>query len=264
MIKGKPFNFKNSLWKDTAHEIDQYFNDVLFNPIVELFKDSGEEVKKIVKNQQPHEVVETQTKANNLYSNILFFLDNAIQNRGEFKNPSINGHSNKIISDTIKETDRTLPIDTKSFIPSESTLRDLANTFDTRLNKYIIDNVDDRLKKMRDMVAGHMDEGGDIASLAKKFGQTYGINKRKAEFLARQETSLLVTETQKNRYQQVGVLQFQWLPSASITKDLYHETLYGTRWSFEEPPVINLQTGEVGLPRQRYNCRCGMRPILNS
>ena len=80
--------------------------------------------------------------------------------------------------------------------------------------------------------------------------------KRKAQFLARNETSILLAEVKKAHYQAMGFDKFIWkCIGDSRTRDL-HRHLNNTTWSYDRPPIIDERTGQTGLPGESYNCRC--------
>lgn len=105
---------------------------------------------------------------------------------------------------------------------------------------------------------------------------THDVSKRKAKFLARQETSLLMSKFREERYKDVGVSRYKWSTShdgrvrgspaaraenPSATGDHYH--LDGKIFFFSSPPVVDPRTGRRANPGEDYNCRCIARPVFD-
>lgn len=67
----------------------------------------------------------------------------------------------------------------------------------------------------------------------------------------------------RQQYLQAGIDQFEWNhSSASETPRPLHVQYDGKIFSLHDLPVIDLKTGERGIPGQLYNCRCFMTPVI--
>ena len=122
--------------------------------------------------------------------------------------------------------------------------------------------------KMKDLV---LKDGSNNREIAKILQNNYNFTQKRALFIARQESSLLLAEYSKNNYIKTGVRKFEWQTAGDEKVRDYprnnlnggnHKYLDGEILEFDKPPVINLITGERGLPGQAYNCRCVMCPII--
>lgn len=122
--------------------------------------------------------------------------------------------------------------------------------------------------KMKDLV---LKDGATNRDIAKILMNNYNLTQKRALFIARQESSLLLAEYSKNNYQKTGIRKFEWQTADDEKVRDYphnnlnggnHKILDGQIFEFNKPPVINLITGERGLPGQAYNCRCVMCPIV--
>lgn len=132
----------------------------------------------------------------------------------------------------------------------------LAEKWSKNLDLYITDFAKSRISKMRDMVQQQTFEGRRAIDLAKMLQGEYGISKRKAEFLARQETSLLLSKFKETRYSAIGVTKYRWSTSRDERVRHDHKDLNTKIFSFTLPPVTNLKTGARNNPGEDFNCRC--------
>jgi len=106
--------------------------------------------------------------------------------------------------------------------------------------------------------------GRGMADLQPFLEQRYGISKRRAALIARDQTSKATTAINRTRMQGLGVKKFKWLHSmgGKEPRPLHKNTLNGKVFSMDDPPVIDERTGERGFPGQLINCRCRMVPVI--
>lgn len=87
--------------------------------------------------------------------------------------------------------------------------------------------------------------------------------KKRAELIARDQTSKATTAINRARMQGLGIKQFEWLHSGGGKEPRpLHQALDGQVFDLDNPPVIDERTGERGLPGQLINCRCRMVPVI--
>ena len=124
-----------------------------------------------------------------------------------------------------------------------------------------------QVETLRDRVREHTFAGNRYHDLIKEIQASYGVTQNKAKFLARQETSLLMTKYKEAKYTEAGVLEYRWQCVVGSPKHPVrprHKELNGTVHKWSEPPV----TSEDGEPERRnnpgqdYNCRCVAIPIV--
>lgn len=107
--------------------------------------------------------------------------------------------------------------------------------------------------------------GGRTDRLAKIIEAEFGVSKRKAEFLADQETGLLVSKYRKEKYVGLGIQDYTWSTSHDSRVRHSHRVLDGKRFSF----AVGAQVAPPGQPArycnpgEDYRCRCVPRPIIN-
>lgn len=105
--------------------------------------------------------------------------------------------------------------------------------------------------------------GNGLQDVNEALGHYEEITKRRAEFIARDQTSKVTAAMNSQRAQAVGVKKFVWIHSGGGAEPRrLHQQLSGKTFRFDELPIIDERTGERGLPGQAINCRCTMRPLV--
>lgn len=101
----------------------------------------------------------------------------------------------------------------------------------------------------------------DVDEALSKYGD---ITRRRAQLIARDQTSKVTAAMNAERAQAVGVKKFVWVHSGGGAEPReLHKRLSGQTFRFDDLPVIDERTGERGLPGQAINCRCTMRPLVD-
>ena len=89
--------------------------------------------------------------------------------------------------------------------------------------------------------------------------------KNKAFNVAKDQMRKSYTAITASRMQSLGSGEYIWR-HAGGSKDPrpYHkEVLNGQTFSLDNPPIINLKTGQRGKPGDDYYCSCYMQPVIN-
>lgn len=120
-----------------------------------------------------------------------------------------------------------------------------------------------RIPELRRRVEENVFLGMRTDRLARIIESEFGVGKRKAAFLADQETGLLMAKYRKARYQDVGVQEYIWQTSNDVRVRPDHAALNGKRFNFNAPPITDRATGRRNNPGEDYRCRCVPRAILN-
>lgn len=139
---------------------------------------------------------------------------------------------------------------------------EIAKNYTNNLAFYIRKFADDEIVKLRQEIQPLVMAGYRAETLEKIIKKREGITARKAKFLARQETRLLVAEYTKNRMKQAGITRFRWRTVLDGRERPEHRALNGQIFSWSEPPIIDARTGERGYPSQAFNCRCWAEPVI--
>jgi SPP1 gp7 family putative phage head morphogenesis protein len=140
----------------------------------------------------------------------------------------------------------------------------IAAEYTRDMDRYIKDWMQKEIVELRKQVQAHAFKGYRQEDLVKMIRRSYGVSQRKAKFLARQETSLLVTKFKEIRYTDAGVKIYKWRCVAGTEKHPVrpmHKALDGKTFSWDNPPITSPK-GDRNNPGQDFNCRCSAIPIV--
>lgn len=135
-----------------------------------------------------------------------------------------------------------------------------AETLHLPIQEFLVKETGDLRKRISERsFAGYRYE-----TIVKEIERSYGVSQRKAKFLARQETSLLMTKFKQVRYEEAGSKEYIWGCVAGSTNHPvrhYHKQNEGKKFRWDTGAPIN-ERGERKNPGQDYNCRCFAKPIV--
>lgn len=135
---------------------------------------------------------------------------------------------------------------------------ELTNNLDLYVRKFTEEQVLD----LRQRAEANAFAGGRADTLAKVIESNFGVSKRKAAFLAGQETSLAVSHYRQARYEEIGCERYRWSTSHdSIVRD-DHKDLDGQIFRWDDPPVTNKRTMARNNPGCDFSCRCRAIPLI--
>lgn len=171
---------------------------------------------------------------------------------------------NGVFVDLRKQYKRSLEAKGLSVPPdlTEETKKQIEVEYTKDLDKYVKDFTAKMIPEMRTMVQDNAFEGARPDKLSKIIQGRYGVSKRKAQFLADQETSLLLSKYRESRYRQLGSRRYVWSTSQDVRVRHDHEELNGKVFFWDSPPITNKTTGARNNPGEDFGCRCVARPIL--
>ncbi|PHS61012.1 MAG: hypothetical protein COB09_18875 [Thalassobium sp.] len=132
----------------------------------------------------------------------------------------------------------------------------LASEWGMNLDKYIKDWTSENIIKLREAVQTNVFEGRRSGDMIKFIQDNYGVSTRKARFLARQETSLLLAKYRETRYDGLGITKYRWSTADAERVRPDHEILDGTVHTWDTPPIVNRKTGMRAHPSEDFGCRC--------
>lgn len=149
---------------------------------------------------------------------------------------------------------------------SKQATEELQKSYNENLKLYIRRFSQDSVKSLRAVVEENAMQGYRFDKLIEQIRHRYGVTANKARFLARQETSLFMSKYQQRRYQDAGVVKYQWSTSHDERVRHSHASLDGKIFRFDSPPNT-AGPGEAirkNNPGEDFNCRCVAIPILES
>lgn len=138
----------------------------------------------------------------------------------------------------------------------------LSKAYSENLNRFSGEFTEDEIWKIRQAVTQNVMDGFRSDRLTKVLQAQYGVTKRKAKFLARQETSLMVAAYRQTRYEEIGLKKYKWSTSHDERVRPDHKDLNSRIFSYDDPPITDKATGARNNPGQDYNCRCLAIPVL--
>ena len=138
----------------------------------------------------------------------------------------------------------------------------LAEKYTYNMNLYIKGWTEKSIVRLRERVAQSGFQGNRASTLVKGIETDFQVSLNKAKFLARQETSLLMSQYREERYKSAGVQKYRWITAGDVRVRGYHKRLNGKIFTWDNPPVVDA-TGHRAHPGQDYNCRCICVPIVD-
>ena len=100
-------------------------------------------------------------------------------------------------------------------------------------------------------------------SIAKNLKNRNGMVQRRANNIVRDQVNKIYADMNHSRLRSAGVQDFDWQHNGGSKEPRqYHKSvLNGNRYSFNDPPVIDPNTGARGLPGDLIHCNCTSRPV---
>ncbi len=173
-----------------------------------------------------------------------------------------NKASSKSVHHTIKEFSGGLSI------PTANMGGDLVEVFKATVteNVALIKSIPEQyLSGVQQAVMRSIVGGGGKQSvteyLIKEHAKTYARAKR----ISLDQTRKAFEGMSRERMKRAGVKKFEWVHTGGSNepRPLHQHTLNGKIFSYDDPPVIDENTGERGFPGQLINCRCRQAPVID-
>lgn len=156
---------------------------------------------------------------------------------------------------------------------NEYQVKALNDNYINNSKSYLFNFVNKDITKLREQLKNYvLDEGYSNKTIADYIQKTYNTTQRHSLFLARQESNLILAEYTESQYRSMGFKKYMWLTSNDERVRNYpinnntggnHKMLNRKVFSFDDPPVVNLLTGERANPGQSVNCRCVSSVIID-
>lgn len=172
----------------------------------------------------------------------------------------------KVLDKIIQELEVQFKNGIKDFIiPPEFTpemVKNIIKYYEKEINLGINGWTQESIDRLRKRVLENTFKGYRSSSLVKELEHDFQISHNKARFLARQETSFLMSLYREERYKSVGVDKYTWSTSGDSRVRPMHKRLNGKVFSWTNPPVVDEQ-GHRRHPGQDWGCRCIAIPLLD-
>lgn len=131
------------------------------------------------------------------------------------------------------------------------------------LDIYVKNWAEDEVLKLRKFVSEEAFKGRRAESIAKEIEHSFKVSRNKAQFLAKQETSLAMQKYKELRAKRVGSKGYIWRGAMDERERHDHKLLEGKFITWDNPPVTNLKTGARNHAGQDFGCRCDMRIVID-
>jgi SPP1 gp7 family putative phage head morphogenesis protein len=148
---------------------------------------------------------------------------------------------------------------------SDVARRRIALEWQSNLERWIKDFADEEVEKLRQGIKENAFRGNRFESSVETIKRSFGVTERKAKFLARQETGLLMAKFKEARYTESGIHEYTWrcvAGSAAHPVRPSHKALDGKVFRFDTPPITTApdEPTRRNNPGEDFNCRCHAVP----
>jgi SPP1 gp7 family putative phage head morphogenesis protein len=116
------------------------------------------------------------------------------------------------------------------------------------------------LAEVEGLVMRSVSAGRDLGTLTKDLEARYGITKRRAALIARDQNNRATAVINQIRQRSLGITEAVWMHSAAgKVPRPSHVAANGKKYDIEKGMLID---GEWILPGQKINCRCVSRSVI--
>lgn len=119
----------------------------------------------------------------------------------------------------------------------------------------------DSLGKIKEQVYQNYMAGKPSTNIVKDLQEQYGIDKRHAKLIARDQTAKLNSEITQHQQKDAGVSRYKWSTSLDERVRDSHADLEGKIFSWDDPPETD--GGRRCNPGEDYQCRCCAIPVFD-
>jgi len=139
----------------------------------------------------------------------------------------------------------------------------ISEQYTENMKLYIRDWTENEIVKLRKEITIHAFKGDRYEGIVEAIQRRYEVGKSKAQFLARQETNLLLSKFKESRYTDAGMPYYIWKNVAGSKKHPVrpmHRALAGTKQRWDNPPITS-PNGQRNNPGEDFGCRCFPIPV---
>lgn len=207
-------------------------------------------------------LADVNARMEKIKSDILRNLDNASINK-DFMQSQLTAEYLKTVNQINEDFLDTIKGVTVAPTLTEQAKLNIAKGWAQNLELYINKWTDQNILKLREEVATNTYHGRRAEGLVKNIQADYGVSRRKAKFLARQETSLLMSKMREERYKDAGITRYKWSGVMDERERRDHKLLEDNVYSWDNPPIVERSNGRTANPGEDFGCRCVAIPIVD-
>lgn len=145
---------------------------------------------------------------------------------------------------------------------SEGAWEILREEYTVNLGLYIRRFTEESIIDLREATQENALIGYRFDRLAAHIMDQYKTSAAKAEFLAKTETSIFMSNFRKQMFTDAGVRRYIWRTTGKMTVRDDHAKLNGRIFFYNQPPIADQATGIRANPGGIWNCECVDEPIL--
>jgi len=127
------------------------------------------------------------------------------------------------------------------------------------------------LDEMQQIILHGFKSGSTIRDITKEIQREYGVTRRRARTLARDQIATLNSQITKAQQQDAGCNRYRWSDSRDSRVRECHHALNGKIFSWDDPPEMWYTTKKRGVvrtgrrchPGEDYCCRCIAIPVFD-
>lgn len=136
------------------------------------------------------------------------------------------------------------------------------------MEKWVSANVDliktvprESLGKLKEKVYSDYMNGRSTTNIVKELQRQYGMDKRHAQLIARDQTAKLNADITQSQQKDAGVSKYKWSTVGDGRVRDSHDILDGEIFSWDDPPETD--DGRRCHPGEDYQCRCCAIPVFD-
>lgn len=121
----------------------------------------------------------------------------------------------------------------------------------------------DSLTGMQGIIQNGFVEGKPITRIVEEIQAQYGVDRRHARLIARDQMAKLNSNITQQQHRDAGCSRYRWRTTGDGKVRDGHKVLDKKEFSWDTPPVVDKRTGRRCHPGQDYQCRCIAIPIFD-
>lgn len=136
------------------------------------------------------------------------------------------------------------------------------------IDRWVSANVDliktqprESLGRMKELVYQDYMSGRSTTNIVKELQAQFGMDKRHAQLIARDQTAKLNSEITQSQQRDAGVSKYEWSGTLDRRERASHRALEGKVFSWDNPPETD--GGRRCHPGEDYQCRCCALPVFD-
>ncbi|MDE2019625.1 MAG: minor capsid protein [Patescibacteria group bacterium] len=132
----------------------------------------------------------------------------------------------------------------------------LRETYTENMNLYIKNFTKERVVALREKIEELYAKGDRIEAIADILADEMGIERRRADFLASNESRLMAVHYRQSSVAELGLTRYRWDARMDAKTRPDHAALNGKILKYSEPPIADTERGLRANAGILWNCRC--------